>query len=149
MAHRFPDIVAYGSAYRFALEAEQACADFAAAAGVLAPDQAWRDKLEEVVCTHDDRVQKLTVARQEVTAGVLEPLHALHAKDYLGTLDAEPVTSWPAAAEQLIQAEEDTARYHEDFLTECEALLAGKARAFEKSAQQDRAYASELRKMLG
>ena len=149
MAHQFPEIVAYGSAFRFALEAEQACADFAAAAGVLAPDQVWRDKLEEVVCTHDDRVQKLTVARQEVTAGVLEPIRALRVKDYLGTLDAEPATSWPAAAEQLIQAEEDTARYHEDFLTECEALLAGKARAFEKSAQQDRAYAAELRQMLG
>jgi len=116
---------------------------------VLAPDQAWRDKLEEVVCTHDDRVQKLTVARQEVSEGVLEPAPALHVKDYLGTLDAEPATSWPAAAEQLIQAEEDTARYHEDFLTQCEAMLAGKARAFEKSAQQDRAYAAELREMLG
>ena len=42
MAHEFPDITAYGSALRFALEAEQACADFAAAAGVVAPDQAWR-----------------------------------------------------------------------------------------------------------
>ena len=149
MAHQFPEIVAYGSAFRFALEAEQACADFAAAAGVLAPDQGWRDKLEEVVCTHDDRVQKLTVARQEVNESILEPIHLLDAKNYLGTLDAEPATSWPAAAEQLIQAEEDTARYHEDFLTQCEDTLAGKARAFEKSAQQDRAYAAELRKMLG
>jgi len=115
---------------------------------VLAPDQGWRDKLEEVVCTHDDRVQKLTVARQEVNESILEPIHLLDAKNYLGTLDAEPATSWPAAAEQLIQAEEDTARYHEDFLTQCEDTLAGKARAFEKSAQQDRAYAAELRKML-
>jgi len=149
VAHRFPEIVAYGSAFRFALEAEQACADFAAAAGVLAPDQIWRDKLEEVVCTHDDRVQKLTVARPEVNESILEPIHLLDAKNYLGTLDAEPATSWPAAAEQLIQAEEDTARYQEDFLTQCEDTLAGKARAFEKSAQQDRAYAAELRKMLG
>jgi len=149
VAHRFPEIVAYASAFRFALEAEQACADFAAAAGVLAPDQAWRDKLEEVVCTHDDRVQKLTVARQEVSDGVLEPIHLLDAKNYLGTLGAEPAVSWPAAVEQLITAEEDAARYHEDFLTQCEAMLAGKARAFEKSAQQDRAYAAELREMLG
>ncbi|MCX6372687.1 MAG: hypothetical protein NTX16_06320 [Actinobacteria bacterium] len=149
MAHRFPEIAAYGSAFRFALEAEQACADFAAAAGVLAPDQTWRDKLEEVVCTHDDRVQKLTVSRQQVSEGVLEAVRSLDAKNYLGTLDAEPATSWPAAAEQLIQAEMDTARYHEDFLTQCEAILAGKARAFDKSAQQDRAYAAELRKMLG
>ena len=149
MAHQFPEIVAYGSAFRFALEAEQACADFAAAAGVLAPTDEWRDKLEEVSCTHDDRVQKLTVARQEVSAGVLEPIHALRVKDYLGTLDGEPATTWPAAVEQLIQAEQDTARYHEDFLTQCEKTLAGKARAFEKSAQQDRAYAAELREMLG
>ena len=149
MAHQFPQIVAYGSAFRFALEAEQACSDFAAAAGVLAPDQAWRDKLEEVVCTHDDRVAKLTVIRQEVNEMILEPIHSLKVADYLGTLDAEPATSWPAAAEQLIQAEEDTARYHEDFLTQCEKMLAGKARAFEKSAQQDRAYATQLREMLG
>jgi hypothetical protein len=149
VAHRFPEIVAYGSAFRFALEAEQACADFAAAAGVLAPDQTWRDKLEEVVCTHDDRVQKLSEARQEVSDRVLEPIRSLDAKNYLGTLDAEPATSWPAAAEQLIQAEEDTARCHEDFLTQCEDTLAGKARAFEKSAKQDRAYAAQLRELLG
>lgn len=35
MAHDFPEITGYGSALRFALEAEQACADFAAAAGTL------------------------------------------------------------------------------------------------------------------
>ena len=149
MAHQFPEIVAYGSAFRVALEAEQACADFAAAAGVLAPDQAWRDKLEEVVCTHDDRVQKLTVARQAVSEGVLESIDSLDIKTYLGTLDAEPATSWPAAVEQLVQAEEDTARYHEDFVAQCGQSLAGKARSFEKSAQQDRSYAAELRSMLG
>ena len=148
MAHQFPEIVAYGSAFRFALEAEQACADFAAAAGVLAPDQTWRDKLEEVVCTHDDRVQKLTTARQEVNERIVAPVRSLDAKGYLGTLDAEPATSWPAATEQLIQAEEDTARYHEDFVTQCRETLAGRARAFEKSAQQDRACAAELREML-
>jgi hypothetical protein len=149
VAHRFPEIVAFGSAFRFALEAEQACADFAAAAGVLAPDQVWRDRLEEIVCTHDDRVQKLTVPKQGASEGTLEQIHLLDAKNYLGTLGAEPASSWPAAAEQLIQAEEDTARYHEDFLTQCERALGSKARAFEKSAQQDRAYAAQLRVMLG
>ena len=149
MAHEFPEIVAYGSAFRFALEAEQACADFATAAGVLAPDQAWRDKLEEVVCTHDDRVAKLTVTRQEVNEMILEPIHSLEGFAYLGTLDAEPATSWPAAVEQLIQAEEDTARYHEEFVTQCEEILAASARAFKKSARQDRAAAAELREMLG
>lgn len=149
MAHQFPEIVAYGSAFRFALEAEQACADFAAAAGVLAPTDEWRNKLEEVVCTHDDRVQKLTVIRQEVNEMILEPIHTLDRNDFLGTLDAEPATSWPAAAEQLIQAEEDTARYHEAFIAQCEDLLAASARAFKKSAKQDRAAAAELRELLG
>jgi hypothetical protein len=149
VAHQFPEIVAYGSAFRFALEAEQACADFAAAAGVVAPDQTWRDKLEEVVCTHDDRVQKLRVIRQEVNEMILEPIHSLNGGSYLGTLDAEPATTWPAAVEQLIQAEEDTARYHEDFVTQCEEILAASARAFKKAAKQDHAAAAELKEMLG
>ena len=149
MAHEFPEIVAYGSAFRFALEAEQACADFAAAAGVVAPTQEWRDKLEEIVCTHDDRVQKLTIIRQEVNEMILEPIHTLDGSQYLGTLDAEPATSWPAAVEQLIQAEEDTARYHEEFVTQCEDILAASARAFKKTAKQDRVAAAELREMLG
>ena len=149
MAHQFPEIVAYGSAFRFALEAEQACADFAAAAGVVAPTKEWQDKLEEVVCTHDDRVQKLTVIRQEVNEMILEPIHTLDGSQFLGTLDAEPATSWPEAAEQLIRAEEDTARYHEEFVAQCEDMLAASARAFKKSAKQDRAAAAELKEMLG
>jgi len=148
MAHQFPEIVAYGSAFRFALEAEQACADFAAAAGVLAPDQAWRDKLEEVVCTHDDRVQKLTMMRQEVPAAADRPVDSLNVGEYLGTLDAEPATSWPDAIEQLAQAEEDAARYHEAFVAQCGEMLAAKALTFAKSAAQDRAYAARLRDML-
>lgn len=149
MAHEFPEIVAYGSAFRFALEAEQACADFAAAAGVIAPGDEWRDKLEEISCTHDDRVAKLTVIRQEVNEMILEPIHTLDGTRYLGTLDAEPETSWPAAIEQLIQAEEDTARYHEDFVAQCADILAASARAFKKSAKQDRDAAAELRELLG
>lgn len=148
MAHQFPEIVAYGSAFRFALEAEQACADFAAAADVLAPTQAWHKKLEETICTHDDRVAKLTVIRQEVNEMILEPIHSLDGAAYLGTLDAEPATSWPAVALQLIQAEEDTAQYHEDFVTQCEQILANSARAFKKTAKQDRAAAEELKSML-
>jgi len=148
VAHQFPEIVAYGSAFRFALEAEQACADFAAAAGVLAPDQVWRDKLEEVVCTHDDRVAKLIVIRQAVNEMILEPIYSLVVGDYLGTLDAEPATSWPEVALQLIAAEEDTARYHEDFVKQCGEILAHSARAFKKSAMQDRAVAEELKRLL-
>jgi hypothetical protein len=149
VAHRFPDITAYGSALRFALEAEQACADLAAAAGVLAPDQMWRDKLEEVVCTHDDRVQKLGVLPIVAGAAAQEPVHSLEGSAYLGTLDAEPVTTWPGAAEQLCQAEEDAARYHEAFAAECQAILGDRTGAFVKSAKQDRDYAAELRGLLG
>jgi len=145
----FPEIVAYGSAFRFALEAEQACADFAAAAGVLAPTDEWRDKLEEVVCTHDDRVQKLTIIRQEVNEMTLEPIHTLDGPSYLGTLDAEPAGAWPDVVIQLVQAEEDTARYHEDFVTEADDVLAASARAFKKAAKQNRAAATELKEMLG
>ena len=148
MARQFPEIVAYGSAFRFALEAEAACADIAAAAGVAAPDEAWRERLELLVCTHDDRVQKLTVIRQEVNEMILEPIHSLNGGDYLGTLDAEPAAQWPEVVDQLIQAEEDTARYHEDFVTAADDVLAASARAFKKAAKQDRQAAEELRGAL-
>jgi hypothetical protein len=144
VAHQFPQIVAYGSAFRFALEAEQACADLAAAADVLSPDDAWHARLEELVCGHDDRVQKLTLIRQEVNEMILEPIHSLDGSAYLGTLDAEPATRWPTVVEQLIKAEEDAARYHEDFVTQCEDVLAASARAFKKAAKQDRAAAEQL-----
>jgi hypothetical protein len=149
VAHQFPEITAYGAALRFALEAEQACADFAAAAGVLAPTQAWQDKLEEIVCTHDDRVQKLMAQQQGAGDLATTPAGSLQGASYLGTLDAEPATSWPEAVEQLIVAEEDAARYHEEFAMQCADVLELKARLFGKSAQQDRAAAAELREMLG
>ena len=149
MAHEYPEITAYGSALRFALEAEQACADFAAAAGVVAPDQEWQDKLEEVVCTHDDRVQKLMAQQGNLGDRSSAPAGSLKGTLYLGVLDAEPETSWPAAVEQLIQAEEDAARYHEEFAMQCADTLELQARLFGKSAQQDRAYAAELRELLG
>jgi hypothetical protein len=149
VAREFPEITGFGSALRFALEAEQACADHAAAAGVLAPTQQWQDKFEEIVCTHDDRVQKLAAKqsllgdRASVTAG------ALKGAPYLGTLDAEPAASWPQVAEQLAQAEEDAARYHEEFAMQCADELGLDARLFGKTAQQDRAAAAELRGLLG
>ena len=149
MAHEFPEITAYGAALRFALEAEQACADFAAAAGVVAPSQEWQDKLEEIVCTHDDRVQKLMAQQQGAGDLATRPAGSLKGSPYLGTLDAEPETSWPAAVEQLIQAEEDAARYHDAFAAQCADTLELRARLFGKSAEQDRAYATELRELLG
>jgi hypothetical protein len=149
VARQFPEVVAYGSAFRFALEAEGACADIAAAADAQAPDPVWRSKLDELVSAHRDRVEKLTVIRQEVNEMILEPIHSLDGSDYLGTLDRDPDDGWPAVLEQLIQAEEDTARYHEDFVTQCEDVLAASARAFKKAAKQDRAAAEELREMLG
>jgi hypothetical protein len=148
VAHEFPQITGYGSALRFALEAEQACADIAAAAGVLAPTQEWQDKLEEVVCTHDDRVQKLMAKQGALGARASEPAGTLEGAPYLGTLDAEPVTSWPAVVEQLAQAEVDAARYHEEFAMQCADTLELDARLFGKTAQQDRATAAELRELL-
>ena len=149
MAHDFPEITAYGSALRFALEAEQACADFAAAAGVLAPTQEWQDKLEEIVCTHDDRVQKLMTKQGHIGDKAAAPAGALTGGPYLGALDAEPATSWPAVTVQLAQAEEDAARYHEEFAMQCSDQLELDARLFGKTAQQDRAYAAEIRELLG
>jgi hypothetical protein len=148
VARQFPEIVAYGSAFRFAIEAEEACGDLAAAAEVLAPDAAWQARLEELVCTHDDRVQKLTVTRQEVNEMILEPIHSLNGGDYLGVLDTDPATSWPAVVGQLIAAEEAAARYHDDFVANCEDVLAASARAFKKAAKQDRAAAEALRAAL-
>jgi hypothetical protein len=149
VAHDFPEITGYGAALRFALEAEQACADFAAAAGVLAPTQQWQDKLEEVVCTHDDRVQKLMAKRDAVGDRAAAPAGTLKGTPYLGTLDAEPATGWPEVALQLAQAEEDAARYHEEFAMQCADELELDARLFGKTAQQDRAAAAELRELLG
>ena len=148
MAHQFPDITTYGAALRFALEAEQACADLAAAAGVLAPDQMWRDKLEEIVCTHDDRVAKLTATREESGdhAGAAVKLDG---SACLGTLDAEPAVSWPEVVEELARAEDDAARFHDDFAVHCAALLGDRARLFQKSATQDRAAGTQLRGLLG
>ncbi len=149
MAHEFPEITAYGPALRFALEAEQACADFAAAAGVLAPTKEWQDKLEEIVCTHDDRVQKL-MAQQKGTAELTSrSAGTLSGAPYLGILDTEPETGWPGVVEQLIHAEHDAARYHDEFARQCADVLETKARLFEKSAKQDRAAAAELKEMLG
>jgi len=148
MAHQFPQIVAYGSAFRFALEAEAAAADFAAAADARAPDAAWHAKLEELTCAHRDRVEKLTLIRQEVNEMILEPIHTLDGSAYLGALDAEPAAGWPAVVEQLIRAEEDTARFHEAFVAQCEDVLAASARAFKRAAKQDREAAEQLRGML-
>ena len=148
MAHEFPQITGYGGALRFALEAEQACADFAAAAGVLAPSQEWQDKLEEIVCTHDDRVQKIMAKQGALGARASEPAGSLKGGPYLGTLDAEPATDWPTVVEQLAQAEEDAARFHEEFAMQCADTLELDARLFGKTAQQDRAAAAELRKLL-
>lgn len=148
MARRFPEIVAYGSAFRFALEAEGAAADLAAAAEAQAPDGAWRAKLEELVARHRERVEKLTAVRQEVNEMILEPIHSLDGAAYLGALDQDPADTWPAVVEQLIAAERDAARFHDDFVTQCDDVLAASARAFKKAARQDRAAADELQEML-
>ena len=148
MARRFPEIVAYGSAFRFALEAEGACGDIAAAAYAQAPLPFWHALLDEVAGGHRERVDKLTVVRHEVNEMILEPIHSLDGAAYLGALDQDPAATWPAVVSQLISAERDAARFHDDFVTQCDDVLAASARAFKKAAKQDRAAAEELQKML-
>ena len=79
---------------------------------------------------------------------ILEPLAGFDAQSYLPALAAEPAAGWPAAAEQLIRAEEDAARYHTDFVAKAEDVLAASARAFKKAARQELEAAEELRLML-
>jgi len=148
VARRFPEIVAYGSAFRFALEAEGACGDIAAAAYAQAPLPYWHALLDEVAGGHRERVDKLTTVRQEVNEMILEPIHSLDGGAYLGALDHDPEATWPAVVEQLIAAEHDAARFHDDFVTQCDDVLASSARAFKKAAKQDRAAAEELQKLL-
>jgi hypothetical protein len=149
VARQFPSIVNFGSAFRFALEAEQAGADFAAAAEVAAPDEEWRTRFEELVCTHDDRVEKLKVVRQEVNEMTLEPLHGMDAERYTSVLAGEPETTWPEAGEQIARVEETIAAFHEDFVAHADDVLAAQTRAFKKAAKQNRQAAEEIRGMLG
>jgi hypothetical protein len=149
VARQFPSIVNFGSAFRFALEAEQAGADFAAAAGVVAPDEAWQGKLEELLCGHDDRVQKLGKLREQVDETTLKPLHGLDGSPYAAILGGEPAVTWPAAGEQMAVVEDTIADYHEAFVAHAEGVLAGQARAFAKSARQARDAAAQLRALLG
>ncbi len=148
MGREFPEIVNFGTAFRFALEMEAACGDLAAAGMVLAPDDEWHDRLEMLVCTHDDRVQKLTTIRQEVNEMILEPLQDLDGSKYTGVVADEPAARWPDIVEQLAQAEDDTASFHEDFVVHADDVLAASARAFKRAARQDRQAAEELRAAL-
>jgi hypothetical protein len=148
VARDFPSIVNFGSAFRFALEAERAGADFAAAAGVIAPDTAWQAKLEELLCAHDDRVEKLTTLRQQVNETTLEPLRALDGSPYAAILGGEPAVTWPAAGEQMAVVEDTIADYHEAFVAHAGDALGAQARAFAKAGAQARAAGEALRAML-
>ena len=152
MARDFPPITDLGSALRFAFEAELAGADFAAAAEIIAPDEAWREKLEELTCAHDDRLQKLRAmsARLDDLAGTADPAqwHGFDAAEHTRTLGAEPATSWPAAAEQMAAVEDGIAAYHEALVAGAGSALGDKVRLFAKSAEQARAASRELRAML-
>jgi len=148
VARDFPSIVNFGSAFRFALEAERAGADFAAAAGVIAPDTAWQAKLEELLCAHDDRVAKLTGLRGEIEEGSLEPLRGFDGSPYAAILGGEPAVTWPAAGEQMATVEDTIADYHEAFVTHAGEALGDQARAFAKAGAQARTAAEALRAML-
>jgi hypothetical protein len=148
VARQFPSIVNLGSAFRFALEAEQAGADFAAAAGVVAPDEAWQAKLEELLCAHDDRAAKLGDLGRQVNEMTLEPLHSLDGSSYAAVLGGEPAATWPAAAEQMAVVEDTIAAYHETLVAHAGDVLAAQARALTKSAKQARDAAAQIRAML-
>jgi hypothetical protein len=145
VARQFPEITSYASAFSFALEAERACADIAAAADILAANETWREKFEEIVCAHDDRVEKLAAQRQAADV----PVRTLHAQEYLPALGGEPAQTWPAIAQQLIAAELAAARFEEEFARECAAILGSSVRLFAKSAEQARTCAEELQALLG
>ena len=149
MARDFPVIQDLESAYRFALEAELAGADFAAAAEVIAPDEAWREKLEELTCAHDDRLQKLRARESQVAGAASVESQGLPGAACAGVLGAEPATSWPAASEQMAAVEEAIAAYHEAFAEHAGEALGDVARLFAKSAEQARAAAAGLRDLLG
>ena len=65
-----------------------------------------------------------------------------------GRARPDPATTWPAVVTQLIAAERDAARYHDDFVRRCEDVLAASSRAFTKAAGQDRTAADELSELL-
>ena len=149
MAREFPSIVDFASAFGFALEAERAGADTAAAAEVIAPDAVWQAKLEALVCAHDDRVEKLTRVRPQADGMTLEALHGLDGTGFAAVLGGEPATTWPAAAEQLAAVEDTIAAYHETFVAHAADALGAQTGSFEKSAQQARAAAAQVRALLG
>jgi hypothetical protein len=144
----FPDIVNFGSAFRYAIEAELATADLATAAAALAPDEEWRETLEQAAKTHQTRERKLTEARQEVNEMILEPLSGIDGSRYLSAIAAEPATSWPEIGAQLLQAEEDLAAFHSDFVDRAGDVLAACCRVFTKAAKQEREAADDLRSRL-
>lgn len=149
MARDFPTITDLDSALRFALEAELAGADFAAAAEVAAPDGAWREKLDELTCGHDDRLQKLRARAESIGPERAARLGELTDADLPRVLSAEPATNWPAAAEQMADVEDAIAAFHEALVAHAGERLGDQARLFVKSAEQARAAAAELRAMLG
>jgi rubrerythrin len=148
VARDFPSITDLSSALRFALEAELAGADFAAAAEVIAPDEPWREKLEELTCAHDDRLQKLRKAAEQLDGAPASGLSGFDATALARDLGAEPATGWPAAAEQLASVEDAIAAYHEALVGTAAEALGDKAHLFTKSAEQARAAAQELRSRL-
>ncbi len=108
MARQFAGIVVYGSAFRFALETEGGGRHRRRRAQTSAG--AWRGKLESFACARRERVDKLTVIRQEVDERIPKPIHCLDRGDYLGALDRDPAATWPSVVEQLIATERDAAR---------------------------------------
>ena len=72
-----PEIVGYGSAFRFALEAERRRPTSPPPPTPRRPTAPGGAKLEELTAEHRDRIEKLTVIRREVNEMVLDPFHTL------------------------------------------------------------------------
>ncbi len=149
MARQFPIVADAASAFRFALEAELAGADFAAAAEVVAPGEPWREKFEVLTCAHDDRLQKLRAHQSGVDAAAAADWSDIDGTGPAHVLEGEPAATWPAAAVQMAEVEDAIAAYHEAFAARAADALADDARLFAKAAQQARSAAAELRAMLG
>jgi hypothetical protein len=142
------DAVALVIAFRLATRAEKEAGDVAASAKDLSPSRIWRSKLERMARAHHDCVETLTAIPQRVAEMILQPSSSPDGGACLGALDSDPLMTWPSVIEQLIVAEQDAARCHDDVSVQYRDVLAASAHAFERAAKKDRAAAAELRSML-
>jgi hypothetical protein len=110
VARKFAAMEVYGSAFGFALESEGPHSRHRRRRRW--PGARGRSALRGRCTRHArrERVDKLTVIRQEVDERIPKPIHCLDRGDCLGALDRDPAATWPSVVEQLIATERDAAR---------------------------------------